>query len=230
MNPNIGCFHLHYPDFIGVECAWPAVLRPTPNPAAAPRRDGLMRRLLLLAAAVALAAGLWQIGHAGYIHAKARLAQLLIARAWAQTQAGEVNVKPWPWADTWPVAHLTAPAQGVDLYVLAGAEGRSLAFGPGHVYGTPLPGEAGNSVIGGHRDTHFAFLEQLERGDELDVDTPHGEHARYRVTGGEVVHKDDLDVLAQPAEGAYLTLVTCYPFDAVRPGGPLRYAVTAVRM
>jgi sortase A len=25
-----------------------------------------------------------------------------------------------------------------------------------------------------------------------------------------------------------LTLVTCYPFDAIVPGGPLRYAVTAV--
>jgi sortase A len=24
-----------------------------------------------------------------------------------------------------------------------------------------------------------------------------------------------------------MTLVTCYPFDAIDPGGPLRYAVTA---
>jgi sortase (surface protein transpeptidase) len=24
-----------------------------------------------------------------------------------------------------------------------------------------------------------------------------------------------------------LTLVTCYPFDAIEPGGPLRYVVTA---
>ena len=55
--------------------------------------------------------------------------------------------------------------------VLAGASGRTLAFGPGHVDGTPLPGEHGNAVVSGHRDTHFAFLRDLRCGDVLEVQT-----------------------------------------------------------
>ena len=39
-----------------------------------------------------------------------------------------------------------------------------MAFGPGHLSGTPLPGEAGNAVVSGHRDTHFAFLRGLREG------------------------------------------------------------------
>src|SRR5688500_11563212 len=58
-------------------------------------------------AIVALAAiGVWQLANGAYIHAKAWLAQRLIASAWARTLEGEREVKPWPWADTWPVARL----------------------------------------------------------------------------------------------------------------------------
>ena len=119
------------------------------------------RTLVPLAAAVLIAIGLWQAGSAGYIHAKAWLAQVLLARAWTATLAGEARVRPWPWADTWPIARLQVPALGVDRIVLAGASGRTLAFGPGHLAGTPLPGEKGTSVLAGHRDTHFAWIGDL---------------------------------------------------------------------
>src|SRR4051812_40905646 len=119
--------------------------------------------VLRVGAALLFALGAWHFSQGLYIHAKALLAQLLMHRAWQRALAGEPRAKPWPWADTWPVARLTIAGQGVDVFVLAGANGRALAFGPGHVFGTPLPGEPGNSVIGGHRDTHLAFLRHLKR-------------------------------------------------------------------
>jgi sortase A len=177
-----------------------------------------------IAALIGLA--LWQFGQGAYIHAKALLAQHLIRGAWEKTLDGAREVKPWAWADTWPVARLVAPRIGADVYVLAGASGRTLAFGPGHMPGTAAPGEPGNAVISAHRDTHFAFLRELTPGDELLVETPAGVRRRFYVTATEVVDKHDLRVLL-PEGSAELTLVTCYPFGAIDPRGPLRYVVRA---
>ena len=185
------------------------------------------RRLALGAAAALLALGLWQVSEAGWIHAKAGLAQHLLERAWAHSTQGERQARPWPWSDTWPVARLRVPRLGIDLIVLAGASGRTLAFGPGHHDGTALPGaEAGNAVISGHRDTHFRFLGELEAGDELVIESADGSRRAYRVRGATVVdYREARLPVHTPAPR--LTLVTCYPFDAVVPGGPLRYVVVA---
>jgi len=165
----------------------------------------------------------WCWGSAAWIHLKAQLAQQLIARAWDSTLAGDTRTKPWPWADTWPVARLQVEDQ--DLYVLAGAQGNSLAFGPGHMHGTALPGE-GLSVIGGHRDTHFGFLQQVAVGEEILLQTTAGNLVRYQVRGTEVVDSRKQPLLINPQERG-LVLVTCYPFTALSPGGPLRYVVWA---
>jgi sortase A len=184
------------------------------------------RRLLWLGAAALIGLGAWNLGHATYLHAKARLAQYLLQQAWADTRAGKAQAKPWPWADTYPVARLTVPQQGVNLIVLAGASGRTMAFGPGHLDGTPLPGEPGNSVLSAHRDTHFAFLRHARPGEALVVEAPGGRTRTFIVAETRVVDQHDLSVL-RPTADAQLTLVTCYPFDAIRPGGPLRYVVIA---
>ena len=188
-------------------------------------------RLTRVALAIALAfafAGAVVLGKGLYIHAKAVLAQVLIHTAWTERLAGTAaQPKPWPWADTWPVARLAVPDKNIDLYVLAGANGRTIAFGPGHVFGTPLPGETGNSVIGAHRDTHFAFLRELRPGEEIVVAKSAATTRRYRVSGAEIVDKSETRVLAPSPGEARLTLITCYPFDALRAGGPLRYVVTA---
>lgn len=166
-------------------------------------------------------------GESGWILAKARLAQLLLARAWGERTSGATEPKPWPWADTWPVALLRAPRLGEDQIVLAGASGRNMAFGPTHVASTAKLGEPGNAVLTGHRDTHFAFLERLRRGDVIFIDTPDEKRHRYRVEWAYVVDEHDVWVLDETEETT-LTLVTCYPFDAVVPGGPGRYVVRAV--
>jgi sortase A len=188
------------------------------------------RRQLLAWRCVALALlliGATQFGHGAWIQGKAWLAQRLVAQAWARTLAGERDVRPWPWADTWPVARLSAPSLGVERYVLAGADGSALAFGPGHLSGTPMPGDTGNSVIGGHRDTHLAFLRRVKAGDLLEVERADGTRVSYQVLEASVLDKRDVWVAKQEGPNR-LTLVTCYPFDALRAGGPQRYVVFAL--
>jgi len=164
--------------------------------------------------------------HGAWIPAKAALAQVLLDHAWHETLRSEDSAKPWPWADTWPVARLIAPSHKKSMVVLAGANGAALAFGPGHLTTSAPPGVSDNSVIAGHRDTHFAFLKALKPGDVLQLQAPDGVLHDYRVTQTRVVHETDARVL-QRSESAMLTLITCYPFDAVVPGGLLRYVVRA---
>lgn len=186
----------------------------------------MRRRVLVLAVAVLAGIGFWQLGQGLWIHAKARLAQHLLHRAWARTLGGESAVKPWPWADTWPVARLQVPAHGVDLIVLTGVSGRTLAFGPGHAPGSAVPGAHGTAIVTGHRDTHFRFLERVKQGDEIIVEGPNRRRSRLRVQATSVVDSRTA-VIRTEDWSASLVMVTCYPFDAVRPGGPLRYVVTA---
>lgn len=174
---------------------------------------------------------LWQWGNAGWIMAKAQVAQWLIARAWEERVGQDSQrVKPWPWADTYPIARLQIDSHRIDLFILEGAQGNSLAFGPGHLQGTAAPGE-GVSVIGGHRDTHFRFLKDLVPGDDLQLQIPSGRRLYYRIEDIKVVDSRYvpliLEDVASPAPVSSLVLITCYPFNAIDPGGPLRLVVRA---
>jgi sortase A len=185
------------------------------------------RRLALSGAFVTLlVAGGTSFGSGAYLYGKAHVGQWLLHRAWAQTQTTGKPARPWPWADTQPIARLLAPRQHVDLLVLAGASGRTLAWGPGHLDGSADVGLSGNAVLSAHRDTHFRFLARVAIGDRLIVERADGRETAYRVRDIAIV---DARALAMPrdTERPTLTLVTCYPFDALVPGGPLRYVVTA---
>ncbi len=71
--------------------------------------------------------GTQQVFDAALIKSKAELARVLIDRAWTLSMEGDQVVKPWPWADTWPVARLSIPDRKVDLPVLYGAQGNAPA-------------------------------------------------------------------------------------------------------
>ncbi len=174
-------------------------------------------RILALAC---LGLALNQLGAGAYIQLKAALAQQLIARAWEQP--GPTH--PWPWADTQPIARLEWPARGESLFVLSGGRGNALAFGPAHDPASAPPGSPGLSIIGGHRDTHFRMLGELEPGEELLLHGKDGHSRRYQITRSFIA-----DTRRGPlrAAGDGLLLVTCYPFDALRAGGPLRFVVVA---
>ncbi len=184
------------------------------------------RKLGYAIVAALLCLGFWQLGQGAYIPAKAWLAQELMQRAWLKTSEGEQRVVPWPWADTYPVARLTSGSRDIDLIVLAGGSGRTLAFGPGHLSASALPGERGNTIIAGHRDTHFNFLRDVEDGELLGVELPDGGRHVYEVIGVDIVDSRRGSLLLD-TDLPMLTLVTCYPFDTREAGGPLRYVVTA---
>lgn len=173
--------------------------------------------------------GVVSIGEALHIQGKAMLAQLLIERAWQKTLADSKPVRPWHWADTWPVARLRFERDDESLMVLAGASGASLPFGPAHVYGTSYPGEAGTSVIAGHRDTHFRILADTKIGDVIAVQSRDGAWTQYAVDSLDVIDTREHPVWTVPLARDELQLITCYPFNTAAPGGPMRLVVTAQR-
>jgi sortase A len=184
-----------------------------------------VRRRHGFAAAVLALMGLVLVGQGAWIHAKALLAQVLLERAFAASLAGGTAVKPWAWADTWPVARLEVPRLGAHAIVLHGSSGQALAFGPGHVTETPAAGEEGTAVYAAHRDTHFAFLGDVRVGDAIVVTRADGARLRFQVDDTRVVHWDASGIDAE-ASGRALVLATCWPFDATTPG-PDRYLVHA---
>jgi sortase A len=169
--------------------------------------------------------GLILFGDGAYIHAKAWLAQVLLERAFDRSIATGQAVKPWSWADTWPVARIEVKRIGASAIVLEGTSGQALAFGPGHISGTVAAGERGVAVYAAHRDTHFRFLRNVSLGEVIDVTRNDGKHFRFRADSSAVVRYDasGIDPATREAE---LVLTTCWPFDAV-VSGPERYVLRA---
>ncbi len=177
------------------------------------------------AAAILCALGLILLGQGAWIHAKAMLAQALLESAFATTLSEGRTVKPWSWADTWPVARIEVPRLRASAIVLEGSSGQALAFGPGQVERTPQAGEPGTAVYSAHRDTHFAFLGDVRTGDEIRVTRRDGAALRFRVTGTSVAPWDASGI-DPDADGRRLVLTTCWPLDG-KFSGPLRYLVHA---
>ncbi|WP_374702374.1 class GN sortase [Shewanella sp. GutDb-MelDb] len=189
--------------------------------------------------------GLTFVSQGAYMQAKAYFAQFLIQQAWQKTLDDQQQHKPWSWADTYPVAKLEFIASNSEvtatpiqrenasvtknrsLYVLSGASGRNLAFGPAQVLSSAKINSRGNTVIAGHRDTHFSLLSGTQIGQLITLQNAEGIEVLYQVMQTQVVHESDVSVMDNVGE-TKLTLVTCYPFDSAVAGGPLRYVVTAV--
>lgn len=177
----------------------------------------------LLAAAMMIAA------NAAWLPAKAALAQQLLHSSWQSAQADGGAHRPWPWADTHAVAKLVQPRLGISQVVLAGDSGRPLAFGPGWAESSAAPGSTlGTTIISGHRDTHFAWLRDLRRGDTLTLETPQGPR-EFQVAAMQVVDSR-VHRIATGNDAGPLVLVTCWPFEATAPRGPMRYVVTLARV
>ena len=187
----------------------------------------MKRPLVLILTSLLVSLGLWQTSQGLWIYLKAELAQYLLETAWSKSLGGERYVKPWPWADTWPIARMLVPKHGIDLIVLAHANGRTMAFGPGHESVSTPPGEHGTTILSGHRDTHFRFLERLSEGDQIILQQPSGLMTSYAIQAIEIANAHRTTIHLNNTHH-FLVLVTCYPFDAITPGGSLRYVVTAL--
>jgi sortase A len=113
---------------------------------------------------------------------------------------------------------------GLRSMIVEGSDDRTLERAAGHLPGTALPGEDGNAVIAGHRDTFFRPLKDARRGDVIRLTTPRGKYV-YRVVSMTIVQPDDLRVLESDGSKE-LTLITCYPFRYVG-AAPKRFVVRA---
>ncbi|MEX1032634.1 MAG: class GN sortase [Cellvibrionaceae bacterium] len=157
-----------------------------------------------------------------YLSGKAWLAQRLLYAAWRESETINTPRRPWPWADIHPVGLLQIPALGIEQVVLNDHSGESLAFGPG------MAEANGTIMLAGHRDSHFAFLQELAVGDHINFQRS-GEPTRvFRVNSTQVLDTRRQEQIIATDE--VLLLVTCFPFDALTAGGPLRYVVVATKI
>lgn len=122
------------------------------------------------------------------------------------------------------IGRIDIPRLGISAIVSKGVDDRTLRRAVGHVPGTALPGDAGNSALAAHRDTFFGPLQWARTGDRIRVRTPDGD-VSYVVSDTRVVEPTDLSVL-EPTTDQTLTLITCYPFSYVGPA-PQRFIVRA---
>jgi len=173
-------------------------------------------------AAVALA--WYAAGHAAAAREQAALAaELEQSRAALQSPAHAARTMAPP-APRALVGRIEIRRLSLSALAREGVDTRTLRGSVGHVPGSALPGEAGNSAFAAHRDTFFRPLKGVQKGDEIAVTTKDGEF-RYVVSATRVVEPSDVSVLRASNEPT-LTLVTCYPFDFVG-SAPSRFIVSA---
>jgi sortase A len=116
------------------------------------------------------------------------------------------------------------PRLGLNAIFVQGDSPRILRRAVGHISDTALPGEWGNVVLTGHRDTFFRPLRNIRQGDAITLTTVDGDY-QYQVESIAVVPPSDVQVL-QPSSQRTLTLITCFPFYYVGPA-PKRFIVRA---
>ncbi len=176
-----------------------------------------MIRVLLVCGMIILAAlGVWQLGKAGLLAAKAWAAPVLIEKAYHQSEQSGKPVFPWPWADSYPVAQMEFPKLGIKRFILSQSNMRNLAFGP------VVQKIAAHSIYFAHRDTHFEFLRHVQARDIMKLNEPGKAAKIWQVQKTQIIHKNDLFIPGGLDE-SLLVLVTCYPFDAVSANSDQRY-------
>lgn len=122
------------------------------------------------------------------------------------------------------LGRLEIPRLGISAMVAEGTDTRLLKRAVGHITTTALPGGPGNVGLAGHRDTFLRGLGDARENDVIRFVTLRGTYV-YRVEWGAVVEPGRVDVLDSTATPT-MTLVTCYPFQAVGPA-PQRFVVRA---
>lgn len=133
---------------------------------------------------------------------------------------------------------LRIPKIGLKVLVVQGTTPAALRAGAGHYVNTPLPGEAGNVGIAGHRTTFgrpFNRLDELGPGDTATLETPFAVYTYKAVPafGGHdnpwVVLPTDFSVVSQ-GSGHLLTLTTCHPKGSARRRLVMRFTLVDTKL
>jgi sortase A len=179
-------------------------------------------RALFVASGVFLAGGLLALAYAAYVVTEAKTFQTIELRRFErarQTAAAEP-----PLVEGGPIGEIRIPRLGLAAMVLQGDSDEVLRLAVGHLAETALPGDSGNVVLAGHRDTFFRPLKRVQVGDVITLNTRGGAFT-YLVESTSVVPPTDLQVL-RPTGRRTLTLITCFPFAYIG-SAPDRFIVRA---
>ncbi len=174
------------------------------------------------AALILLSAGLLALGYVAFVAIDAKVYQTAELRRFERGRA-EAAVAPAV-VDGAAIGEIQILRLGLRAVIVQGDAADILQRAVGHLSGTALPGESGNVVLAGHRDTFFRPLNRIRMGDTITVRTARGDF-EYLVESTAVVSPDAIDVL-RPTGGRTLTLITCFPFRFVGPA-PNRFIVRA---
>lgn len=202
--------------------------------------------LMLIIAFISFAQG-------GYMLLKANVAQYLLNQAWEKQSIYEKSnttntaegrqIKPWPWADFYPVAKLSFDRMKITQIVLNNDSGQALAFGPGvnQRLGTNIASNQEVVVIAAHNDTHFSILNDLQLNDNLTLTLKSGVQQTFTVDNTLVIdlqtqqlvmtieqgenHEQASNHKSQDKPIKELILVTCYPFGGISNDTNFRYVV-----
>ena len=197
-----------------------------------------VRNIRLIAFYLSILLSLFFFVQAGFITAKAQVAQWLLENAWQKASSNKAiddkkshQVLPWAWADIYPVAKLSFEQQKTSHIVLNNDSGQALAFGPGITHSAQLLGSENNTtIISAHRDTHFSILEDVQVGDNLRLEVIGSSIINLSVTNRYIIDTRAETLLIEReaiTDKQRLILVTCFPFDSVESATPYRLIIEA---
>lgn len=185
--------------------------------------------LIILAGLVVIGIGVWQIVETNFMsNASLKEAKRIVAKAESNYDEEEPfknpkKIDPPKFGDT--VGLLTIPKIKSELAIVEGTDPNDLKKGVGHYKGSYFPGENGQIVLSGHRDTVFRRLSELEPGDIFEVQMPNGKF-KYELTNTKIVDTEDRTIITLQNTKEELIVITCYPFRFVG-NAPQRYIIYA---
>ncbi|OLS41492.1 class D sortase [Bacillus sp. MRMR6] len=189
-----------------------------------------MKKLPLLFISLGLiifAIGAWQIIDTKLqSNASLKEAKELVGKVQSDPKPASAEKDKPKFGDT--VGLLTIPKIKAELAIVEGTDPNDLAKGVGHYTGSYFPGENGQIVLSGHRDTVFRRLGELKIGDKFEIQMPDGVYT-YEISHTKIVEADDRTIITLQDEEEELIVTTCYPFSYVGDA-PQRYIIYAKPM
>lgn len=180
----------------------------------------------MAAGLIVLGIGTWQYAHTKVkTHQALQQAKEVISQkqpAAAEKQQA-VSSKPPKIGATAGI--LKIPKIKAELAIVEGTDPDDLEKGVGHYKGSYFPGDKGQIVLSGHRDTVFRKLGELKIGNHLTILMPYGNYS-YEITRTKIVKSTDKSIITLQKQHEELILTTCYPFHYVG-NAPKRYIIYA---
>lgn len=185
--------------------------------------------VIILAGLVVIGIGVWQIVESNFMtDASLKEAKRIVAQAESKYEEEEPiknlkKIDPPKFGDT--IGLLTIPSIKSELAIVEGTDPDDLKKGVGHYKGSYFPGENGQIVLSGHRDTVFRRLGELKPGDIFEVEMANGKF-KYELTHTKIVDAEDRTIITLQNTQEELIVITCYPFRYVG-NAPQRYIIYA---